>query len=146
MKTGIFLGISIFFFACESTGPESQLVVIPQPPPPVAQQASYQDPLPRKTTVKPDWPGTYANEFGKTLKIKEAPSDGKLHFELIQDSPDCIESFKGSAAMISGATARYKRDDVELTFTWKMGNVEVSDLGFAHNTGCEPFSGIYRKQ
>jgi hypothetical protein len=145
MKTGIFFGITIFFLACESGAPQSQLVVIPQPQP-VAQQASYQDPLPRKTSVKPDWPGTYANEFGKTLKIIDDPVDGKLQFELIQNSPDCIESFKGSAAMISGATAKYKRDEVELTFTWKAGNVEVADLGFAHSTGCEPFSGVYRKQ
>ncbi len=146
MKTGIFFGITLFFLACESGAPQSQLVVIPQPDPPIAQQANYQGPLPRKTSVKPDWPGTYVNEFGKTLKIKDAPSDGTLYFELIQNSPDCIESFKGSAAMISGATAKYKRDEVELTFTWKAGNVEVADLGFAHVTGCEPFNGVYRKQ
>ena len=145
MRTGLLTGLLFcgLFTACESA-PESQLVIIPEPV--MAQQVVYQDPQLPKTSVQPDWPGTYANEFGKTLKIKSAPSDGSLQFELIQNSPDCIESFKGSAAMISGATARYKRDNVELTFTWKSGNVEVVDLGFGHVTGCESFDGVYRKK
>lgn len=94
-----------------------------------------------------DWVGTYTNETGIVLKINEAPVvEGRLKFELIQSTPNCMESIHGTANLIKSDVATYtEHDTVSITLMYKKDQVNISEIGVSHGQSCNTFNGTYKK-
>jgi len=95
-----------------------------------------------------NWVGTFTNETGITLQIKDAPlSDNRLKFELVQQNPDCLESIKGNANLIKSDMATYTvHDTVIITLLYRTDQIDVSEIGYTHGASCTTFAGTYMRQ
>ena len=100
-----------------------------------------------RKNVKIDWPGTYTNETGIVLKINEAPlADNRLKFELVQSTPNCMESIHGTANLVKPDIATYiEHDTMIITLMYRPDGVNISEIGYTHGSSCNTFNGTYRK-
>jgi hypothetical protein len=101
----------------------------------------------QKIKAKIEWPGTYTNETGIVLKINEAPlMDGRLKFELVQNTPNCMESIHGTATLVKSDIATYtEHDTVIITLMYRPQQVDISEIGYSHGASCNTFNGTYRR-
>jgi hypothetical protein len=140
MKTNFFGGILIAtFFSCQSP---IQFSGATKTNAGIQQDYTFQN-----TKVKVDWPGNYTNETGIVLKINDAPlSDGRLRFELVQSTPNCMESIHGMANLVKSDVATYiEHDTMIITLMYRPDQVDISEIGYTHGTSCNTFNGTYRK-
>jgi hypothetical protein len=96
--------------------------------------------------VKNDWVGSYVNEYGTVLNIKDETLVD-FTFEIINKKGECQESFHGKAVLEKANNASYHDKDNILIITLLRrtdGRIEVSETGFQHAPDCLSFSGIFK--
>lgn len=96
--------------------------------------------------VKNDWVGSYVNEYGTILNIKDQTLLD-FTFEIVNRKGECQESFRGKAVLEKADNAGYHDKDNILIITFLRrsdGRIEVSETGFQHASDCLSFSGIFK--
>jgi hypothetical protein len=95
---------------------------------------------------KIDWPGTYTNETGIVLKINDAPLSNRLKFELVQSTPNCLESIHGNATLVKSDIATYTEHDTTIiTLVYHPQEIDISEFGYTHGQSCNTFNGTYKR-
>jgi hypothetical protein len=105
-----------------------------------------QDHSSANTSRKANWVGSYVNEYGTTLTVKDQ-SLLDITFELVNRNGECQESFHGKAALTSATNALYQDKDNILKISLLRrsdGKIEVTETGFEHSPDCVSFSGIFK--
>ncbi|MDQ3111524.1 MAG: hypothetical protein M3R17_16680 [Bacteroidota bacterium] len=101
---------------------------------------------------KNTWVGSYVNEYGTVLNVKEQ-TPTEITFEIVSKKGECQESFRGKATFTSATNATYKdnsnfNDNENILIITLMkrtdGKIEVSETGFEHAPDCLSFSGIFK--
>ena len=96
---------------------------------------------------KNNWVGSYVNEYGTVLNVKEQTLLD-ITFEIINKKGECQESFRGKATLTSANNATYQDKDNILVITLLRrtdGKIEITETGFEHAPDCLSFSGIFKR-